>query len=77
MANSFLVKFNAQIFIDWQIQVKANSQEEAEELAESLLQEILNQEDCIVELENDVTIKTMEVAGTFSGVDIIDAMQLD
>ena len=33
MANSFLVKFNAQIFIDGQIQVKANSQEEAEELA--------------------------------------------
>ena len=77
MTKSFLVKFGAKIFIDGQIQVKANSQEEAEELAETLLQETLNQEDCIIELENGATIMAIETADTFSGIDINDSIQLD
>lgn len=77
MTNSFLVKFGAKIFIAGDIQVNANSQEEAEELAEALLQETLNEEYCIVEIENGVTIKSMEVSGKFSGIDITDSMQLD
>lgn len=77
MTNSFLVNFGARIFVVGDIQVNANSQAEAEELAEALLQESLNEEYCIVEIENGVTIKSMEVSGTFSGIDITDSMQLD
>ena len=42
MAKTFLVKFNAKVLINGQIQVEAKTQEEAEELAEMILQETLN-----------------------------------
>ena len=42
MAKTFLVKFNAKVLINGQIQVEATTQEEAEELAEMILQETLN-----------------------------------
>ncbi len=77
MAKTFLVKFNAKVLINGQIQVEAKTQEEAEELAEMILQETLNSEDCLVELENDVSIREMEVDGTFNGIYIDDAMPLD
>ena len=68
MAKRFLVKFNAKVLINGQIQVEAKSQEEAEELAEMILQETLNSEDCLVELENVTSIREMEVDGTFNGI---------
>ena len=77
MAKTFLVKFNAKVLINGQIQVEATTQEEAEELAEMILQETLNCEDCLVELENDASIREMEVDGTFNGIYIDDAMPLD
>ena len=77
MAKTFLVKFNAKVLINGQIQVEAKTQEEAEELAEMILQETLNSEDCFVELENDASIREMEVLGTFNGIDIDDAILLN
>lgn len=77
MTNAFLVKFSTRIFIDGQIQVNATSQEEAEEIAQELLQMTLNKEDCIIELENRATIKAMEVSGAFSDIDITDSIQLN
>ena len=77
MAKTFLVKFNAKVLINGQIQVEATSQEEAEELAEMILQETLNSEDCLVELENDASIREMEVDGTFNGIYIDDAIVLN
>lgn len=77
MTKEFLVRFDAKLIIDGQIQVKAKSREEAEELAEIILQETLNCEECIVELENGATIREMEVIGTFNGINITDAMLLD
>ena len=53
------------------------TQEEAEELAEMILQETLNSEDCLVELENDTSIREMEVDGTFNGIYIDDAIVLN
>lgn len=53
MTKEFLVKFDAKLIIDGQIQVKANSEEDAEKLSEIILQETLNCEDCIIELENN------------------------
>ena len=77
MAKTFLVKFNAKVLINGQIQVEATSQEEAEELAEMILQETLNSEDCLVELENDTSIREMEVDGAFNGIYIDDAIVLN
>ena len=77
MAKTFLVKFNAKVLINGQIQVEAKNQEEAEVLAEMILQETLNREDCLVELENDVSIREMEVEGTFNGIYIDDAKILN
>ena len=42
-----------------------------------ILQETLNREDCLVELENDVSIREMEVEGTFNGIYIDDAKILN
>ena len=77
MAKTFLVKFNAKVLINGQIQVEATTQEEAEELAEMILQETLNSEDCLVELENDTSIREMEVDGAFNGIYIDDAIVLN
>ena len=77
MAKTFLVKFNAKVLVNGQIQVEAKSQEEAEELAEMILQETLNSENCLVELENDTSIREMEVDGAFNGIYIDDAIVLN
>ena len=42
-----------------------------------ILQETLNSEDCLVELENDASIREMEVDGTFNGIYIDDAIVLN
>lgn len=75
--NIFLVRFDAKLIINGQIQVEAKTQEEAEGLAEMILQETLNCKDCLVELKNDVSIREMEVEGTFNGINIDDATVLN
>lgn len=74
---TFLVRFDAQIIIDGQILLQANSQKEAEKLAKSIIPKVLNKEDCIIELDNNITIRAIEVFGTSYSINITDSMVLE
>ena len=79
MTKEFLVNFETRVIIGGNVQVKANSRDEAERLAKQILRRNLNIEDCLIELgkennNNDlITIRDMEIQ---TPINLIDAMIL-
>lgn len=76
---AYNVRFSATVKLSGELQINAQSEDEALRIAKIILRQNLNNEYCLIEIgeEDNITIREISLLPNITALDVTDAMPLE